>query len=486
MRRINVVFAGLLVITLLISTQISLAQDGGVPLPEDAGDAYVLFPDLILDAPLSAGALQQRYILLARSGNILSVTATASEPGLIARIELDDVTGAVLAEQAADAASDSVVLSYEVMAEGWYYVNVSLASAPSDTSAYTLELTGTTRAVYDLLAAGAPPAVSGAHIIVSTAQVTGELEAAPTAYLIPLAASDTLSLMAEGTSQPRLRFTQYEDGNAAQTVVAEPAEAGAAVNYSFVSDQDQWVRVEVEPTQAGAFVLDVTHPRASGMAMDLGAEGGMAAAGGSGELCGGVPARFAVGDVIVVSQEGDNLLLLSDYTGGNDQSLGLLVQGNLLEVLDPPVCYFSQLMQQDTWFWYVYSTKHDLNGWVPDGFEDERWVCAQDDPACNQAASCDMEPYAFNVGDRIIVSQTGDDLQIARVPGPTNQIIALASWNDELDVLDGPVCYYSDWHAGGLWYWKIFSETDNTEGWVVQGTPDEVWLCPISDPTCDQ
>lgn len=491
MQKLKGFVACVLVMALLGSVQLSAAQEGGQPFPPNAEDAYVLFPDVIQDAAASAGALQQRYILLARQGNILSVTAAMGAPGLITRMELYDANGVVLVEQAADPASTSFLLSYEVAADGWYFVNVSLSGPVAEPGQYTLALTGTTRAIYDMFGAGAPPPVSGAHLIISTAQVMGTLNADAISYLLPLDDGDALTLSAQGASAPRLRVTQYDNGAAVQTIVAEAPEAGSPARYNTTAAGAQWLRVDVEPTQAGDFVLDVTHPRASGMVQDLGdmasAPTTGPSAGPTGEMCGDVPMRFAVGDVIIVSPEGDNLLLLQDYQGANPASVAMAGTGDLLEVMQPGVCYSSPAYGgQELLYWYVYSESDNASGWIVDSLGGERWVCPQDDPICNQVAQCDTAPAAFNIGDTIVVSQTGDDLQIIRTPSAPREVMALASWKDELQVLGGPVCYHSLQLGKGLWYWHIFSETDNAEGWVVEGIDDQIWVCPLANPTCDQ
>ncbi|MCD4685542.1 MAG: hypothetical protein K8S97_06370 [Anaerolineae bacterium] len=470
--------ACLLVLTLLVAVA-PIAAQGGDSFPDGAGDAIILYPDVIQDAPAS-GMTQQRYILLAKTGNILSVTATMAEPGLIARVELADASGVALLEAGPDAAApNTVLLSYPVVADGWYFVNVNLAVATAQPSAYTMKLTGTTPEIYGVLGLDAPPPVPNAHLITSTAQVGGELGTTAMSYMIPLAEGDGLTLSAQGPSNPRLRFTQFEGGTPAQSIIAEAPQAGGAAIYSFTSTAAQWVRVDVEPAQPGAFSLAVAMPRASGTVADVGA-----ASVSLGESCNGVPARFVVGEMIIVSPEGDNLLLLQDYTDPST-SVALAVRGDIFEILDPPVCHTTPY-GEDSWFWEVFSFDDSISGWVQDGLAGEYWICAQNNPACNQATVCAAESAGFAVGDTVIVSQTGDNLQIARYAGATDQVIALAVWNDELEVLAEPVCYYSAWHGGGLWYWQIYSTVDDTVGWVVEGVDDEIWLCPAANPTCDQ
>ena len=491
MQRRNMFLVGLLILVLAVPVGFSAAQDGGTGFPADADDAYVLFPDVVVDAPANVSTLQQQYILLAKAGNILSVTATMSAPGVISRVELYDANGMVLAEGTADAAAPTtVVVNYEAVAEGWYYVNVSLGGPLSATNFYSLALTGTTRAAYDLLGLDAPPSIPGAHLVAGTAQINGALEANPLPFIFPLASGDSLAVSAQGTSQPRLRITTFDDaGAAAQTLIAEAPDAASPASYSYASDKAQWVRVDVEPSVAGDFALSVTLPRASGMVSDLsGASidmGVSTSTGASGELCGGVPARFAVGDTIIVSPEGDNLLLLQDYLNPNT-SVALVVAGDLLEVLSPPVCHFAVAYDEDVWFWEVFSFDDEISGWVQDGITDERWICPQSDPNCNLSTTCDLPHADAGIGDTLVVSQTGDNLQLMRYAGANEQVLGLLVWNDTLEVLAEPVCYYSAWHGGGLWYWNVYSPKHEFNGWVVDGTSDETWVCPSSNPTCDQ
>ncbi len=490
MQRRNVFLVGLLMLVLVIPTGFSAAQDGGMAFPSDAGDAYVLFPDVVVDAPAGMGTLQQQYIVLAKAGNIMSVTATMSAPGVVTRVELLDANGMVLGQGAVDAASPTtMVLSYEAAAEGWYTVSVSLGGPLSPTNFYSLALTGTTRAVYDVLGVDAPPSIPGAHLVVGTAQINGMLEANPQPFVFPLAAGDALVVNASGASQPRLRITTFDDsGAAAQTLIAEAPDAASPASYSFVSDKAQWVRIDVEPGTPGAFALSVTLPRASGMVSDLGAgsiDMGVSM-GGSGALCNGIPARFAVGDTIIVSQEGDNLLLLKDYNDPSS-SVALAVAGDLFEVVGEPVCHFASGYGEESWFWEVFSFDDAISGWVQDGSSVEgRWVCAQDNPNCNQSTTCDLPHAQVGVGDMLVVSQTGDNLQIMRYAGANEQVLGLLVWNDTVEVLAEPVCYYSDWHGSGLWYWNVYSEKHGFNGWIVDGTDDETWVCPASNPTCDQ
>ena len=105
--------------------------------------------------------------------------------------------------------------------------------------------------------------------------------------------------------------------------------------------------------------------------------------GGSlGELCGGVPQRFSVGDIVVVSSLGDNLLILTE-AGGN-KAIVLAVTGDQLEIRGEPVCSRLGAYNQNTWYWKVYSYADKVPGWVADGPVSQRWICPVSNPNCDR------------------------------------------------------------------------------------------------------
>jgi len=100
--------------------------------------------------------------------------------------------------------------------------------------------------------------------------------------------------------------------------------------------------------------------------------------------CNGVPARFRVGDTVIVSEVGDALRLMSDYTIGPSGWMGQLYQGNQARIERDPICAYSERMRQDVWYWYVYSYRHSKYGWIQDGTVYERWICPLSNPACDK------------------------------------------------------------------------------------------------------
>jgi len=100
--------------------------------------------------------------------------------------------------------------------------------------------------------------------------------------------------------------------------------------------------------------------------------------------CNGIPARFAYGDTVIVSEVGDALRLMSDYTIGSSGWIGQLYKGNQARIESDPICAYSERMRQDVWYWYVFSFRHDKYGWIQDGTVYERWICPLSNPTCDK------------------------------------------------------------------------------------------------------
>jgi hypothetical protein len=101
------------------------------------------------------------------------------------------------------------------------------------------------------------------------------------------------------------------------------------------------------------------------------------------------------------------------------------------------------------------------------------------------AEACEGAPPTLaNVGDMVIVDlNAGGALNIltaARVSDGEIQVLAQAYDNWKFQVLDGPVC--GEWHGWPVWYWLV--EGASVQGWVGEGTSEERWLCPLSEPEC--
>jgi uncharacterized protein YgiM (DUF1202 family) len=100
--------------------------------------------------------------------------------------------------------------------------------------------------------------------------------------------------------------------------------------------------------------------------------------------CNGVPARFQVGETVVVSELGDALRLMTDYRLGARGAIDQLNWGDQARIERPPACEHSTLYSQEVWYWYVYSPRHNAYGWVQDGLQFERWLCPLSNPTCDR------------------------------------------------------------------------------------------------------
>lgn len=93
-------------------------------------------------------------------------------------------------------------------------------------------------------------------------------------------------------------------------------------------------------------------------------------------------------------------------------------------------------------------------------------------------------PVVGAIGEMVIVDlNDGGALNIltaARVSDGEIRVLAQAYDNWKFQVLEGPVC--GEWHGWPVWYWLV--EGASVRGWVGEGTAEERWLCPLSEPEC--
>ena len=99
--------------------------------------------------------------------------------------------------------------------------------------------------------------------------------------------------------------------------------------------------------------------------------------------CGGRPTRFKVGDVVVVTQIGNGLRILTEAGGGAHNALDQGNPGDRLEITNGPVCGRLRAYDQPSWYWYIYSYADRLSGWVAEGPITEQWICPVNDPHCS-------------------------------------------------------------------------------------------------------
>lgn len=95
-------------------------------------------------------------------------------------------------------------------------------------------------------------------------------------------------------------------------------------------------------------------------------------------------------------------------------------------------------------------------------------------------ALCGGHDTLFNVGDTAVVdfNSAGALRILTRYDGGANNTLAQAYDNNELELLEGPICYDNSW------YWRARLTTRNVTGWVAENDRNYRWLCPITNPEC--
>jgi hypothetical protein len=93
--------ATLVTFSLVALVSVVLAIGELPPLPEGEGKTTVLLPDTPLAGEVGGSTASQRFLLLAREGETLTLTLRRAKGNFIPYLRLLDSNGAVLAEQSA-------------------------------------------------------------------------------------------------------------------------------------------------------------------------------------------------------------------------------------------------------------------------------------------------------------------------------------------------------------------------------------------------
>lgn len=96
------------------------------------------------------------------------------------------------------------------------------------------------------------------------------------------------------------------------------------------------------------------------------------------------------------------------------------------------------------------------------------------------AGTCGGRQTLFTAGDRAVVDfNDGGALRIlTNYQGGARQTLAQAYDNNELELLEGPICYDNSW------YWRVRLTSRDVIGWVAENNTTDRWLCPYNDPEC--
>ena len=80
---------------------------------------------------------------------------------------------------------------------------------------------------------------------------------------------------------------------------------------------------------------------------------------------------------------------------------------------------------------------------------------------------------SFNVGDNVVVTEAGANLNLRTGPGTQFNVSAILSTNTLLRLEEGPV------DAEGFVWWRVTTFDGSLTGWVVEGTDVERWLARV-------
>ena len=598
-----IVLLGLCAITgLLLYGMPSQAQEQIPPIPPDAADMYILFPDVLYRHELRADLPVQRYLVLATAGDNLQAMIARHDGTFFPMLELFDVDGNSLQQAKAEGlAGRTANLTYEITETGWYFL---VAASDGTTNVfpegnYSVLLTGTTRTIFDLmLAAGAPPELENSSIVFLNGEITDPFDLAPQHYLIPVASGNTVTAMVNGDSSLVLSLIPFGEESSDSATLRSDA--------TYTAEEAGWLELAVLPAMTESSILTV-EINISSEEHDVPASGRLSdyvtftpspTATATPTLtytpsntptptytltptpsntftpthtytptdtpsrtptatdtltptqtftptrtytpsntprptltptASDTPTRtytptntrtptrtftptrtstpsrtptrtprptsspqqptatpntlYVGGQAIVYTTEGDTLNLRSTPSTSG-QIVTRLANGTPVTILDGP-------QRSGGYTWWLLLISNGLTGWAVESADGIKTlvpgVAPTLAPTTLEGKECDGVPARFQIGERVVVSQKGDALRILTTPGGgARQALGQASWGNEL-VIDGdPYCHYVSGAGRDIWFWYVYSPRHNAYGWVQEYAPDERWICPVTNPTCDR
>jgi hypothetical protein len=249
-RRTLVFVVLLLLSTLLVFAAVrplTVSGQGGLPpLPTDANDAVLLFPNAQDSNTVDEAGPSQRYLFLARRGDSIRIVMRRTNGDLNPALELTDVNGEVLETRRADLSGRNSVLPFTIPADGWYYVEAGREDGTEgDTNGeFTLLLEGASPALYELLPAGVPPTIEG-RIVLHEAQIEQSEATVEDSYLLPLVTGQTLTVAVSGVESASVQII-----TSSGDVLAEGTESAF-----YTARSSQWVVVVVGQSSPSAYTV---------------------------------------------------------------------------------------------------------------------------------------------------------------------------------------------------------------------------------------
>jgi antitoxin component of MazEF toxin-antitoxin module len=193
--------------------------------------------------------------------------------------------------------------------------------------------------------------------------------------------------------------------------------------------------------------------------------------------CPGVPAPLVkIGQqVTVLVDNSDKLKLRSEPRISADTVIRELDQSTQLSITQGPVCVHSDESGTSYWFWQVNVLSSGETGWVAEGdslhyfMEDSTAVAAVDTPT---ALVCtNMDAPRVVIGQQVtVVTENTDKLKLRENPvfSPNTVLMELDQFT-KLNILEGPVCAYSNETKIYYWLWKVQVIPGGETGWVAEG-----------------
>lgn len=169
--------------------------------------------------------------------------------------------------------------------------------------------------------------------------------------------------------------------------------------------------------------------------------------------------------VMITLGGGRNAIRSTADTHPTDNKIGFAEPGELIYVIDGPVCNYGWLL------WKVH-TATGLEGWTPET-DGKRFFL---EPFPSWEACPDSSPSLLHKGDYAQVTQFPPISNRVRLkPGINEERTGTLLPGENLVVIDGPAC------ADGFVWWNVRSES-GVSGWTAEGKGQDYYLVPVPKP----
>lgn len=169
------------------------------------------------------------------------------------------------------------------------------------------------------------------------------------------------------------------------------------------------------------------------------------------------------GDSAFVDYNGGvNALRMTFDTHPSDNIIGEIQPGEVVEILDGPVCNYGWVI------WKVRTTRYEI-GWTPETNGKDYWILPL---ATRQFCSNALASRLIIGGIAFVMEESNLPNRVRSGPNTSATIIDRIQPGEKMLVLDGPKC-----GEGGNW-WFVQSLRTGITGWTMEGTT-KYYLAPI-------